>query len=351
MLRGGRRHRPWTHLWEPGRRPRQPFIRRKTKRPHTHSATLEGGPPPQGSVLTPQKPQGHRAFVGWSARERGRQGWARAGEGTCRPHRPPVWGGASTEAEVGSVSISLRAPATHQTSPLPACLLCADWAVVGTRPSTQRSMGTGSAAPGPAFPTHTLSGLGQAVEYLGDGWYPHEAGRSPLERRGCPHGARDGPQERGAQQPGHWENGSCSSSGWEGQVPPLLPQGPPVLCMLGGCWGHTRGTQKTPASSEHLLTACHCPDPISCLLPGLAARKGPSTHCQHQADPRGVPRAGPFPAPTQRTGSIPAHACPRVSPAPTPTPRTVKAEPCVQHPARAGPWRAPVSLSRINELA
>lgn len=128
-----------------------------------HSATLEGGPPPRGSVLTREKPQGHRALVGGSAREPGRQGWGRAGEGTCQPHCPPVWGGASTEAEVGSVSISLRAPATHQTSPLPACLL------VGTRPSTQRSMGTRSAAPGPAFPTHTLGGLGQAVEYLGDG--------------------------------------------------------------------------------------------------------------------------------------------------------------------------------------
>lgn len=84
---------------------------------HCHSATLEGGPPPRGSVLTREKPQSHRALVGGSAREPGRQGWARAGEGTRQPHRPPVWGGASTEAEVGSVSISPRASATHRHLP------------------------------------------------------------------------------------------------------------------------------------------------------------------------------------------------------------------------------------------
>ena len=129
-----------------------------------------------------------------------------------------------------------------------------------------------------------------------------------------------------------------------GHVPCLLPQGPSVLCMLGALLRAHRSAQKTPTSSEQLLTASHWPDPVSSQASLPQETPPPTRAAQDLAWCKRSPSSTPHrPCPEAR---LPLHAH---------LPLHVSSPPGwgQSHVSgaqlRCDPWRAPASISGRNK--
>ena len=129
-----------------------------------------------------------------------------------------------------------------------------------------------------------------------------------------------------------------------GHVPCLLPQGPSVLCMLGALLRAHRSAQKTPTSSEQLLTASHWPDPVSSQASLPQETPPPTRAAQDLAWCKSSPSSTPHrPCPEAR---LPLHAH---------LPLHVSSPPGwgQSHVSgaqlRSDPWRAPASISGRNK--
>lgn len=173
--------------------------------------------------------------------------------------------------------------------------------------------------------------------------------RSSWERRGCPHGPAAGETALAlAGRPGR--SGKTEAADplvGRGTFPVCSPRAPQSSACGGGCCGHTGSAQKTPTSSEQLLTAPHWPDPISRVLPGLTAPRDPSTHA-----------GSPGPRPVQGVpSSTSPRPCPEARlPALTHLPLGVPSPPGWEKSSVSGtqlgsdPWRVPASTSGINKV-
>lgn len=204
--------------------------------------------------------------------------------------------------------------------------------------------------PGPAFPpTHT------PWVTLDKLWNLSETADTPMRWPGLLGKGAAVPE---AQQPGRplwrWREGQGALGRRKLQILRLggarslsaSPRAPQSSACWGRCCGHTGSAQKTPTSSEQLLTAPHWPDPISRVLPGLTAPRDPSTH-PDSPGPRlvqGVPSSTPpRPCPEARL-PLHAHLPLRV---PSPPGWGQSRVPGAQ--LGSDPWRAPASISGRNK--